>query len=770
MTVRDPHKTTTTQQSVFHHAVDSLPQYTLNSESQEPRLLPYLPIEYFRDHGFIQQLFRGLDLEKGFLSSGTTASTRSHSVFSKEGLAKYKANSLAAFTTTLHQWITPTTPRVQGFSLVPTTSEWPESSLAQMVAWIAAEMPVTYCIPDQLAEVVNRHLLENPTTPCWLFGTAFHYVQRADAGFPGLSLPRGSVVFETGGTKGKSRSVSQDELEALLMECFQVPRSHIISEYGMCELQCQAYSVKTTETLDPEARWMRFSPSVKTSVMTVPGICASSGRGLLMVSDPDRVDFPWPIRTEDLVDLRPDGAIRLLGRAPKTPLKGCSLNVKEIELPLKPTATPDPKPLPALKIKRPLRTQSTLDQRIRGLQKFLSGCSKNLLLQALTREFGSKPAAVFCWNDLFDKFPKQFPDSDLDSSRGPWLQIMDQACGGTKDSTDHWLFLLPENHSVVGVYPLLVGYLCGLKITVRLPRSFADTHSFLNLFLADCARLLPGFDMEICPPSLRLDPRFPASYDRILVYGTDHTVDSLQRSYPRSVQGFGHRWAMSVVTASDLTSDLLTNKIFDKIFRDFFSLNQSGCRSSRLLWVLDDGPSFSGKEVSSSSGQGVIEVLSHSIKNAPPGSLLDRPRSYNAYSMEFEACRLRRLGYRVSGEGLLLAYRELAISDEDLPLEPLGAMTPGTLPILITRAKGLEALHRIAHILNAQTHLGQIGFSAAAQDLLQPIFRELNSTSGNGPAFKNLFETLPLGEGNKQIWNGLHQNQPLWGKFSEAKP
>ncbi len=54
-------------------------------------------------------------------------------------------------------------------------------------------------------------------------------------------MPEGSIVIETGGTKGKTRSVTREELYTLISNCFSVDRNHIVSEYGMCELASQAY-------------------------------------------------------------------------------------------------------------------------------------------------------------------------------------------------------------------------------------------------------------------------------------------------------------------------------------------------------------------------------------------------------------------------------------------------------------------------------------------------------------------------------------------------
>ena len=50
--------------------------------------------------------------------------------------------------------------------------------------------------------------------------------------------------METGGYKGRSRELPKNEFHGLLSERLGVPESHIVCEYGMCELSSQAYDRK----------------------------------------------------------------------------------------------------------------------------------------------------------------------------------------------------------------------------------------------------------------------------------------------------------------------------------------------------------------------------------------------------------------------------------------------------------------------------------------------------------------------------------------------
>ena len=103
---------------------------------------------------------------------------------------------------------------VKGISLIPQVSVWKSSSLAYMLGWISRYSDVTYL--DVGSGDCRKKLEEiDLDKPVWLFATAFHCVNIYDLGvrFP---LPVGSVVFETGGTKGKSRFVSREELLSII--------------------------------------------------------------------------------------------------------------------------------------------------------------------------------------------------------------------------------------------------------------------------------------------------------------------------------------------------------------------------------------------------------------------------------------------------------------------------------------------------------------------------------------------------------------------------
>jgi hypothetical protein len=193
-------------------------------------------------------------------------------------------------------------------------------------------------------EAVTAALSPRPQTPdpkpIFVFGTAFSFVHLLDflaEKNPRLALPEGSLVMETGGYKNRSRAMPKEELHALITERLGVPRENIVCEYGMSELNSQAYQVASD-------KWRVTSRSVSThhsSLIThhfsfppwarVQIISPETGRevaegetGLIRIFDLANVFSVAAIQTEDLGVKRGDG-FELIGRAQLAEPRGCSL-------------------------------------------------------------------------------------------------------------------------------------------------------------------------------------------------------------------------------------------------------------------------------------------------------------------------------------------------------------------------------------------------------------------------------------------------------------
>ncbi len=167
--------------------------------------------------------------------------------------------------------------------------------------------------------------------PVMLLATSFaladllDFLGRIDLKF---RLPAGSVVFETGGFKGRARELSREELHRRLEEQLFIGAESIVGEYGMTELTSQGYTA-TLSGGDPELfvppQWMKVRVLDPVTLAELP----PGATGLLAFFDLANVGSALHLLTEDLGSLEGDG-FRLAGRAAEADLRGCSLLAEEL--------------------------------------------------------------------------------------------------------------------------------------------------------------------------------------------------------------------------------------------------------------------------------------------------------------------------------------------------------------------------------------------------------------------------------------------------------
>jgi hypothetical protein len=170
--------------------------------------------------------------------------------------------------------------------------------------------------------------------PLLLLGTAFSFVHLLDYLVEQdlrFELPPGSCVLETGGYKGRSRSLPKPALHALISERLGIPPDHIICEYGMSELSSQAYDSaiplsRNTQHATRNRPLFHFPPWARVQIISPETGCevAEGETGLIRVFDLANVYSVMAIQTEDLGIRRGDG-FALAGRAVRAEPRGCSL-------------------------------------------------------------------------------------------------------------------------------------------------------------------------------------------------------------------------------------------------------------------------------------------------------------------------------------------------------------------------------------------------------------------------------------------------------------
>ena len=280
-----------------------------------------------------------------FYSSGTTEQRPSKHFHNAESLAVYEASLWEWFKQNCGLPIAD----CRLLSLTPTAEHAPHSSLVHMFDFVSRKMGVddnafvgrtnpdgSWRVDLDAALVGLTAKDPRPQTPdprpYLLLGTAFGFVHLLDelaARNLRLQLPEGSLVLETGGYKGRSRTMPKAELHALITEYLGVSSSHILCEYGMSELSSQAYdgeSLKSQVQSLKRGRTFHFPSWARVRIISPEtGREVSDGEtGLIQVFDLANIFSVMAIQTEDLAVRRGDG-FELLGRATMAEPRGCSL-------------------------------------------------------------------------------------------------------------------------------------------------------------------------------------------------------------------------------------------------------------------------------------------------------------------------------------------------------------------------------------------------------------------------------------------------------------
>lgn len=223
-------------------------------------------------------------------------------------------------------------------SLIPDRQQAPDSSLSFMAAhvlerWGSEESRTAFGERGVDARAARSFLgtCQRHKLPILVLSTAFALVQLLEAldrFHLRFRLPPNSVVFETGGYKGRSRIVPQVELETRLEERLGLPASSIVREYGMTELTSQFYTGALSggdANLFTPPYWTRVRILDPETLQEVPQGTA----GLLCIFDLANLSSTIQLLTEDLGTAE-EGGFRLVGRAAGAELRGCSLTVEEL--------------------------------------------------------------------------------------------------------------------------------------------------------------------------------------------------------------------------------------------------------------------------------------------------------------------------------------------------------------------------------------------------------------------------------------------------------
>ena len=281
-----------------------------------------------------------------FCSSGTTSQSPSRHFHSPFSLMAYEASFLPWFRRqALENWnnstesiISDASKPLQWISLIPARAAAPSSSLAYMISTLlerfggessstcgsiggGGEWEVD---ARRLIDALDQAMVSD--RPVMILGTAFnlvHLFDRLTEAGRRFQLPAGSRVMETGGYKGRSRTLIPAELADGIRSLLGIPFDGILTEYGMSELSSQAYARWPHPAGPGELAFPGWARPLVISPET--GVEAAEGEtGLLRIVDLANVASVLCLQTEDLVVRRKSG-FQLLGRRPAAEARGCSL-------------------------------------------------------------------------------------------------------------------------------------------------------------------------------------------------------------------------------------------------------------------------------------------------------------------------------------------------------------------------------------------------------------------------------------------------------------
>jgi len=323
--------------SLFELQYATVPAYRLICDARGRRPgsvnswqeIPAVPTQAFQELEFTA--LEPDDRTRVFHSSGTTAQRPSRHFHHAESLALYEDSLRPWFAAHLLESGPAFPPgfRPRCLALTPPPADTPHSSLVHMLEVVMRDFGGSgsgftgHIGSDGAWELGLESTVDSLESACdagapiLVLGTAFLFVHLLDAlSSRGRSfrLPEGSRVLETGGYKGRSRSLPRAELHSAISQKLGQPR--IIPEYGMSELSSQAYESEGLFRFPPWVRIRTVDPET--------GLDTAEGEpGILRIHDLANV---WSVAALETGDLgrRSGNGFELLGRAAEAEPRGCS--------------------------------------------------------------------------------------------------------------------------------------------------------------------------------------------------------------------------------------------------------------------------------------------------------------------------------------------------------------------------------------------------------------------------------------------------------------
>jgi hypothetical protein len=299
---------------VYKKYLDAL---NINIDSiSDLRAIPFLPIDFFKQHKIITASDKFNHFDAVFESSGTGSGVSSkhflpeldHYLKQAQRIFEFEYGSLNDYVILA---LLPSYLERKGSSLVAMVNDFIEKTNSSDSGFYLNDL-------NELIEKVKKLKSKNNDKKIIIWGVSFALLDLAENYKVDFS---DCIVMETGGMKGRRKEITRDELHQILCDGLNVSTIH--SEYGMTELLSQSYS-KGDGVFQP-------AHSMKILVREVNDpfdIKYSDKRsGGLNVIDLANIDSCAFLETQDVGLVNEDGSFKVLGRFDNSDIRGCNLLV-----------------------------------------------------------------------------------------------------------------------------------------------------------------------------------------------------------------------------------------------------------------------------------------------------------------------------------------------------------------------------------------------------------------------------------------------------------
>ncbi len=278
--------------------------------------IPFLPVEFFKNHDIINEPYENERFEAVFESSGTGSDNVSkHFVRDLKTYLNHSVDIFQEHYSSIQDYVI--------LALLPSYLERNNSSLIAMVAHFIEKTNSDdsgFYLYDHQALIAKVDEIKQSMIPkkIIIWGVSFALLDLAEKFTPDFS---NCIIMETGGMKGKRKEMIRETLHDYLRERLNVDTIH--SEYGMTELLSQSYS-KGDGVFDPSKTMKILTREVNDPFQIEEVSSKTGGVNIIDLANIDSCAF---IETKDIGFVNGDGSFQIFGRFDHSDIRGCNLLV-----------------------------------------------------------------------------------------------------------------------------------------------------------------------------------------------------------------------------------------------------------------------------------------------------------------------------------------------------------------------------------------------------------------------------------------------------------